>query len=339
MAQVGFGLVGTGEWARNVHIPNLLRTDGARIAALSSRSPERLAAGRDAVAAGARGDQPTLYQDYKALLADPAVDAVIVCTPNDTHEAMTLEALAAGKHVLCEKPLSLTLEGCRRARAAASSAGRVFQIGLELRYADVARRVKELLPEIGSLQMAHCLIWRDWGAPGGWRSKDSTSGGIYLELGVHYLDLLDWLVGGESVRVFSTGGKMFGTEITDHFWTTLQYQGGPLVNLGICVFAPAENLIPIEIVGSKGRIAADVITGQVEVWMREGGRKDASPARPADYRFDGFPGSLESLADFVHAVRTGSAPLASIDTAERATALALAAGESESSGRVVTVPK
>src|SRR5579872_1941947 len=113
MSQVGFGIIGMGDWAREVHIPNLLQLPDARIVALASRSEERLQAGR---AASGAGTNPALYRDYHDLLHDPEVSAVIVCTPNDTHEALSLEVLQAGKHLLCEKPLSFTLEGCKRVR-------------------------------------------------------------------------------------------------------------------------------------------------------------------------------------------------------------------------------
>ncbi|HET6386646.1 MAG TPA: Gfo/Idh/MocA family oxidoreductase [Armatimonadota bacterium] len=333
---VRFGLIGLGEWARTVHIPNLLRLPEAQIAALASRSEGRLDAGR--AAAGAH--HPRLYTDYRELLKDPDLDAVIVCTPNATHEAITLEALEAGKHVLCEKPLSFTREGCERVAEAARRANRVFQVGLELRYADVSARLRELIEQgvVGTPRMARCLIWRDWGGPKGWRADQESSGGIYLELAVHYLDLLDWLVGGGPALIFSVGGRVLGPEITDHLWTTLSYEAGAQVNLGICVFAPAENLIPVEIVGDRGRIAADIITGRVELWHR--GSSDfklASPDRPVDYRFDGFPGSLESLAGFITSIKARTPPLAGIDAASRATILALAAQQSESSGHPARV--
>lgn len=336
MEQVRFGLIGMGEWARTVHIPNLIQIEGAHITALCSRSPENLKAGEGAARTGNGRNAPRLYSDLTELLNDPAVDAVIVCTPNGTHEAITVEALQAGKHVLCEKPLSFTLDGCRRVHEAVGEARRAFQIGLETRYSDVVQKLSTLLASgvIGVPRMAQCTIWRDWGAPQGWRSGHDSSGGIHLELSIHYLDLLDSLLGGGAGSLFCSGGKALGTEITDHFWTTLQYESGARASIGICIFAPAENLIPIEIVGDKGRIHADIITGKIEVWPRSGVVADESPPRPADYRFDGFPGSLESLKSFVHCVGSGATPLADIHAATRATRLALAAGVSEETGQV-----
>jgi predicted dehydrogenase len=186
--------------------------------------------------------------------------------------------------------------------------------------------------------MVHCLIWRDWGAPQGWRASDEATGGIHLELSIHYLDLIDWMVSGGDARIYTAGGKSLGTAITDHFWMTMSYDSGVLANLGLAIFAPAENVIPLEIVGDKGRIRGDIITGRVEVWLRDGIVRDVSPSRPPNYHFDGFPGSLESLASFLQCVATGSEPIAGIDAATRATALALAARASEESGLPVTVP-
>ena len=137
------------------------------------------------------------------------------------------------------------------------------------------------------------------------------------------------------MRLFSSGGRCPGMNSTDHLWLTMEYAGGPRVNLGFAVFTPAENRVPIDVVGDKGRISADLISGRVDLILRDGTVRSESPDRPAGYRFDGFPGSLESLAEFIKSIRTGRSPLADLRAATRATALALAAAESEASGQPI----
>jgi predicted dehydrogenase len=330
VSPVRIGLIGLGRWAHDVHIPNLLQTPDCEVTALCSRSEENRERARRALKASPR--ETVQFDD---VLADDNVDAVIVCTPNRLHEVVAEAALKAGKHVLCEKPIALSLTGCSRLRDAQRESGKVFQTGLELRYSDVAQTVCRLVREgaVGSPSMIWCNILRDWGQFSGWRASMEQSGGIYQELACHYLDLFNWLAGSPPQRITAEGASLTGEEIVDHLWTTLRYPGEIIANLGICIFAPAKETIVLEIIGPEGRITADIISGKAQVWKRGGsGPEDHSPPRPPDYRFFGFPGSLESLKAFVQSIREGSEPLASLGVGCEAVATGLAATEALSTG-------
>ena len=170
MKTVRIGVVGLGWWACDTHIPNLLQLRDVAIAALCSRKPENVQRGRQALKGQA---EPFAFSDYDELLASDAVDAVVICTPNYMHSPMTLAAVWAGKHV-----------------------------GVELRYGDVAQTMRHLITEgaIGEPAIPRTDVWRQWGAPGNWRADESKCGGLFHELGVHYIDLLGFLAGQQRPR-------------------------------------------------------------------------------------------------------------------------------------------
>jgi predicted dehydrogenase len=336
VSSVRIGIVGLGHWAHEVHIPNLLQTPGCEVVAVCSRSEANRAKAKAAL-----GNAPKEYTDYHELLNDSAVDAVIVCPPNHLHETVSLDALEAGKHVLCEKPISLSLSGCARLREAQKASGTVFQTGLELRFSDVAGIVHDLIQsgEVGPPAMMWCNILRDWGQFSGWRGDIAMSGGIYHELACHYLDLFNWLAGGLPQSITATGGSVGDGEVSDHLWTTLQYPGGVLANLGICIFAPAKDDIVLEIIGPKSRISADIIAGWVKLWRRgEAKPEDRSPKRPENYSFHGFPGSLESLSGFITSIEGKPvSPLVDLQVGCEAVVTGMAATEALATGNPVSL--
>lgn len=124
-----YGFVGTGGIARGAHIRTIQALDLGPITAVCDTDPEALAAGQRMAAA------ESATADYHELVARADVDAVVICTPNDTHADIAVAALAAGKHVLCEKPMATTGRDCDRMTDAALRAGRVLQIAQPYRYA------------------------------------------------------------------------------------------------------------------------------------------------------------------------------------------------------------
>lgn len=329
---VRIGILGAGNWTRTVHLPNLGRIAGAQVVAVTSNSLERREKAREAW-----GGPLCFYEQPEDLLADE-VDAVLICTPNHTHEALALTALEARKHVYCEKPVAFTAAGVNRIAAARERAGTVFAAGLELRSSDVVVRMEELTRtgKIGSPKMVACLLMRDWGAFRGWRGDPQLSGGMVLELGIHYLDLFNALAGGRPARVFATGGHALSAALPDYLACLVEYDNGVRANLGLTVIAAARDEIRLHMIGSEGRLEGEIISGRVEFWpRRQREPEDVSPTRPADYTFCGFPGSLEALQDWLSCLRSGAAPRADWQAARSATLVSAAAEESLLSGRPV----
>src|SRR4051794_27309514 len=106
---VQIGILGAGNWARTVHLPNLRRVPGARVVAVSSNNLERRQKAKEAW-----GGPLCFYEEPEDLIEDPEVQAVLVCTPNHTHEVLAVRARTGGKHVYCEKPAAFTASGVDR---------------------------------------------------------------------------------------------------------------------------------------------------------------------------------------------------------------------------------
>lgn len=309
MSSVRIGIAGLGWWACEVHIPNLLRVPGAEVRALCSRSPQNIERGRKALAGH---PEPLVFSDYEALLASDAVDAVVICTPNHLHAPMTLAALWVGKHVLVEKPLGLDPAECQPIVGEATERRLAVQVGVELRYCDVAQAMRRLIADgaIGAPALLRTDIWRQWGAPGSWRADAAKSGGLYHELGVHYIDLLSFLAGKPPIWASAAGGVRAVSRDYDYAFTTLGYEGGAVAAIGLCLFvAGAREEVIVEAIGDRGRLVGDIIAGKLTLWPKGGEAQDHSPKRTGEKVF-GFPGSLESVASFVECVRTGAKPSA-----------------------------
>ena len=144
------------------------------------------------------------FGSYRAALADPRAVAAIVCTPHDGHLEHVLGALAAGRHVLVEKPIARTLDEADRMLDAAYSAGRVLMVAENFRFMPAFRHVRALLDAgaLGPLREVH-LIARGFRRPTGWRRSSAVSGGgALIDGGIHYVHALRWW-GGEVRRVFA----------------------------------------------------------------------------------------------------------------------------------------
>jgi len=299
--QVRIGIVGAGQWARSVHMQNLLQVEGARVIALCSRSEENRAAG-----AAACAEPPLLFERYEDMLACDQVDAVIVCTPNVLHAEQSALALAAGKHVLCEKPIALTREDAARVAEAASGSDRVLAVGFELRSADVTGAMRDAIAagRIGAPLMLTGRFWRAWGAmTRGWRGDVAMSGGVVHELLSHTVDLHACLLGETPHSLYAKAGAVDGAPYWDRISVAFEYPSGAIgvANLCLAVWGAPEDY-PVYVMGEGGRLVADVVKGEVKLRPREGDEwEDVSPARAAA-PVHGFPGSRELAQEFVDCV-------------------------------------
>lgn len=211
MSKLKVGLIGTGGIARGCHIPGFLSIpDECEIAWLCDVSPEAVAEAAKLVP-----DAKTTH-DYSDVLADPEVVAVSVTTPNKHHLKPTLDALAAGKHVLCEKPLAMNGDEARQICQAAHKAGKIVQVALQMRFGGPARFMREYIEagHMGDVYYARAQALRRRGVPawGVFIDKEQQGGGPLIDIGVHILDLTLFLMGhpkpvSASGRTWDTLGK------------------------------------------------------------------------------------------------------------------------------------
>lgn len=147
-----------------------------------------------------------VYTDYRKFLANGDIDAVSICTWNNSHAEISIAALEAGKHVLVEKPLCKTVEEALEVEKAVKRTGKVLQVGLVRRYAPNTKVLRQFIDngELGEIYYAKASCLRRLGNPGGWFSDhDRSGGGPLIDLGVHMIDICWYLMGRPKVKSIS----------------------------------------------------------------------------------------------------------------------------------------
>lgn len=154
--------------------------------------------------------------DYRNLLKSTEVDAVFIATPDDTHAEIILEAIKFSKHILCEKPLDISLQKISMIRSALKDYKKVFQVGYVLRYAPLYFKAKSLISSgiIGDIFLANGTDHINYGGYAffhDWHRLKSKSYSLLLQKATHSLDILSWMIGAKPVKVAAFGGlEVFG---------------------------------------------------------------------------------------------------------------------------------
>ena len=189
--EIGIGIIGCGGIARWKYAENLARMPGVALRAFFGGRAEELR--REQGAPGA-----VVCGSLAELLARRDVDAVCVCTPNNSHAAITLAALRAGKHVLCEKPMAVDAASAREMTETAERAGRWLTVGHQARFSPAAQALYRELRDgrCGALYFARTSMVRRMGVPtwGHFFDPEVQGGGCLIDLGTHGLDLAMWLL-------------------------------------------------------------------------------------------------------------------------------------------------
>ena len=226
-------ILGAGSFARSVHIPNLQRlTDEFRIEAVVTRN------GPKAVAAARKAGARVAGTDYREILADPGVDAVLIATRHHLHAAMVGEALRAGKHVFVEKPLALTqeelsaLEQLVDELSSSPSGCPVIFVGFNRRYSPYAVRLRELITDRSTPLQILYRMNAGYQPPEHW-VHGPEGGGRVLGEACHIFDLFRYLTGAPALEVYATGVRATQRDVspTDNFTATIRYAEGSICTL------------------------------------------------------------------------------------------------------------
>ncbi len=206
---VRVGVIGTSWYADMVHLPMLQSHPQAQIAAICGRNREPAAALAQKYAI------PSIYSDYREMIEQCKLDAVVVATPDDLHYPMTMAALDAGLHVICEKPMASTVAQAEAMVEKAEAAGVKHMIFFTQRWLPSFQAVHELLADglIGRCFSCHFHLFAGYGgALTGWRFDAQRGGGILGDAGSHMIDRVHWYL-GDIVKV-SASMRTF-TELAD----------------------------------------------------------------------------------------------------------------------------
>ena len=246
-------MIGYGAWGKH-HAAAIRDAPGLVLAGV--------ACGFDASAAVARQAMPgvPVYRDYRELLRDPSIDAVDIITPNHLHAEMAVAALEAGKDVLLEKPMAVSVAECDRLVAVAERTGRVLSIGHELRVSTQWALIKRMLDagEIGEPLYALVSLFRFPYRPGagGWRYAVHRVGSWILEEPVHFFDFVMWYFEavGDPTSVLAVGNsKGRAPGMYDDFSTIVRFPRGVYAVI-TQTLAGFEHHHVVEIVGTDGAI-------------------------------------------------------------------------------------
>ncbi len=246
MEQLRVGLIGCG-LISGVHIHALEEADHAVLAAVCDIAPDKME--KAAKEHGVKG-----YLDYRELLAQPDIDAVHICVPHYLHTPISIAALQAGKHVLCEKPMGTSLREAQAMIRAAKDSGKALTVCFQNRYNDASRRMKAIIDsgEMGRVKGGSAFVCWDRGgayyADSPWRGKWATEGGsVLINQAIHTLDLMKWLAGGFDLKSATMTAKRLANEIeTEDTCDMLLENGNGGRFLFYCSNCAADNM-PVQL--------------------------------------------------------------------------------------------
>jgi myo-inositol 2-dehydrogenase / D-chiro-inositol 1-dehydrogenase len=329
MSLLRCAVFGVGRIGR-IHADNLARhVEGVQLVAVADV---------DHAAARAVADRlrvPTVTTDYTELLDRDDIDAVAVCTPTSTHYDVLLASAEAGKAIFTEKPIDLDLGRIDAVNAAVAARGVPMMVGFQRRYDPDFARVRSMV-ESGAIGDVHVVRITSRDAVPPPRSFISTSGGLFLDMTVHDLDMVRFVTGREVTGVYACASvlvdPMFAEEGDwDTAAVTLTLEGGALAMIDNSRRAVYGQDQRVEVFGSAGVVAAtnhavDRVTSANEAGAHSSRLMAFFPERYADaYRLE-----MQAFADAVRADRP--MPVTGAD-GRRATALALAAARSARENR------
>lgn len=193
-------VIGCGRIANNAHFPALAKMENIRVKYACDIIPEK--------AKQAMEKFPfieSVISDYKIALADPEVDALFILTPNYAHYTITMDALRAGKHVFCEKPITVNYELSKEMADEANRQGKILNIGVCNRYHKSVEMLEQLNREgkFGNIYHVYCSFRSFRSIPGlggAFTTKEQSGGGVLIDWGVHFLDLILYILGGAKLN-------------------------------------------------------------------------------------------------------------------------------------------
>ena len=295
------GLIGAGRIGQ-VHAQNL-----SRFIPQSSLCMVTDIVEANAIACAQRFGIPHTSADYREILNNRDIDAVIVCSSTDTHASIIVEAAKARKHVFCEKPIDFNLNRIDTALEAVNQAGIILQIGFNRRFDSNFRRIQKAVAsgEIGKPQQLH-IVSRDPTLPP--RDYLQKSGGIFMDMTIHDFDLARFLIGAEVTEIYATGNTLIDPTISeigdlDTTMILLKFANGAMgviANSRQAVYGYDQRA---EVFGSGGQIASsNVHPNSTEIAVENRIYKDPPLNSFMDRYRESF---LEEMRQFVEVSMNG----------------------------------
>lgn len=329
---VNIGVIGTGQ--RGTGLTSIInKIDGLRVVAAADVIPFRLQNGLKKANSNPKG-----YGNYKALLENKDVDAVIIATPFNTHSKIAIDAIDAGKHIFCEKTLAKGYHGIQQLINKTKESKTIFQTGHQYHSSRLYTYVFDLIRQgkVGNISAFEC----QWNRHGNWRRKVPNpslekamnwrmyrefSGGLTAELCSHQIDFVNWVLGETPEQVMGVGGIDYwkdGRETYDNVHLTYSYANGVKAKFS-CVTSNAKDGYQIKVLGDKGTIIIDT----KNAWFYPEGKKNKvmgevdgvsgataqwDKAKGYNINIEHLDPSKQALLDFKNAIIDNKTPLSNI---------------------------
>ncbi len=332
VAVIGCGLI-----AQRSHLPAYAAAPEADLAAVVSGHREH------AEAAAREFGAARVLSSWEEAVADPGIDAIDICTPNALHAPIAIAAARAGKHVLVEKPMATTLAEADAMIAAARETNVTLMVAHNLRFVPIYQVIERAMRDgiIGRPFTARGMFMHAgpdefWGATSDWFWQEANAGGgSLLDMGIHMIDLLRWMIGRRVIEVSAMTARVLKpTFADDNALVLMRFEGDVLASVQSSWSARPAPDRQITIHGEKGNIAM--------------GRSAAEPLA-FHLQTDGDPSTIvpdipsaspigDPFVHFVRSIQQGVEPLVTGQEGRTSLAIALAAYESAGTGHVVRLP-
>jgi predicted dehydrogenase len=273
MKRVKIGLIGCGKITSSSHAPEFAKLSGScQITALFD---SKLKAAEQIQQTFAT--QATVYSSVEKLL-NSDIDGVVISTPNTFHHPLTMQALAAGKHVLIEKPMAVDLDQADEMIEAAANSDLVLQVNQSLRFSPPYCKIKALIEagKIGQIIHARCLRAsgkspdKDWSPGATWFIQKKFRGGLVMDIAVHMADFLGWCCGPAKNLYSINTTNIIGNDVPDNVTTLINFARGATAVLELSWTIPCGGGY-LEFYGTEGTIRLGFNGGTIE--MMQAGKK------------------------------------------------------------------
>jgi predicted dehydrogenase len=338
-AKIRVGMIGTG--SRGTGLASILKEiDGLSLVACCDIIPENLQKGMAWADRGAKA-----YTDYRKLLEDKSIEAVIIATPLYLHHPMTIAALEAGKHIYLEKSMTYDIPQALDLVGRVKKAGLVFQIGYQYRYYGLYHRVKEIVSQnwLGKITHFECQYNRNsnWRMPVSdpklerainWRMYREYCGGPLSELCAHEIDIVNYITDSHPLKVVGLGGINYwkdGRDTYDNIRAVYEYPNGVKAS-ATSVLSNAYNGYSIRILGDKATVeilrekafiypentnnakgTVDGVTGATLALTTQGQGVELAYGKPGQPEPEP---TVSALKDFLTCIQTNKKPVSNVET-------------------------
>ncbi len=351
-----YGMIGTGMMGSE-HILSLRNIDNVEITAVVDPSEISLSLAKAML--GDKSERVQYFKTTKELVDSNLCDVVVVVTPNMTHEDVMEELLGRDIHILVEKPLSVSVESCRRILDRAKAHKKILWVGLEYRYMPAINQGLKIInsEDFGSTKMISITEHRYPFLPkvNDWNRFEKNTGGTLVEKCCHFFDLMALISKSEPTKVYATGAQDVNhldesynglvPDILDNAYVLVDFENGVRACLDLCMFAEgSKDEQQISVVSDKSKIEIKIPSNLIFLGDRKTGQKGVKTleAEPdTRIKYQGFHhGStfLEHL-DLIEAIETGSYAKVDLLSGIRSVAIGAAAELSVKTGKAVGIDK